>query len=413
MSEKILLALNTLDPKILWPNGWSLEKKWLKRHFKLVGESIGSLSYKDFCKKNKPALDHPFIHNEFYDLIALDDITDSQNYIYPININSKNNDLGVCTIHLPPRVIKDAQDGKCKILFNELWEGHGASFNYQKLFKEVIEYYNVPVNSIGFADNNQLSKDFFKKHGLHAFSFLFFEFKADGNETFEIAKEHCDNIIQKDTDLPYKFLNLNRVCKPHRSIIAQEMCLKYNDKSLWSYTTTDINSVTEHLGWFGSKKKFIKSLPKIIDVDQAVNDNSVNFEMQKQAYINIVTESLFDRDHTVFYSEKTFKPIASGQPFILVATANSLPKLRELGYQTYNGLINEHYDTIENPKARIKEVIKEINRLSNMTQNEFNNLMSECYKISKYNIGVMQKRVSENRTYNELKNNIIEWQKSS
>ena len=47
-----------------------------------------------------------------------------------------------------------------------------------------------------------------------------------------------------------------------------------------------------------------------------------------------------------------------------------------------------------------------------MTQDEFENLMSRCYKISKHNVNVMQKRVLENYTYNKLKDNIIQWQKT-
>ena len=135
--------------------------------------------------------------------------------------------------------------------------------------------------------------------------------------------------------------------------------------------------------------------------------------MQKQAYINIITESVFTHHSTVFYTEKIFKPIATGQPFILIGTSNSLSRIRELGYRTYNGLINEYYDTVEDPTVRIIEIINEINRLSNMPKDEFKKLMIECYKISKYNIDIMQKRVLENHTYNELKNNIIRWQNNS
>ena len=371
--KKLIFALNTLDPNVI------------------------------------PS--HPFIHNDLYDLVELDKV--DRNYIYPISINPSHSRIGVSSIHLSKKVITDACNGNCKILFNELWEGHGASFNYQNLFKEIIEYYKIPSNSLGFADGNQLNESFFKKHNLHGFSFLFFEHKANGIKVFKKAKKHCDEVIQQTATLPYRFLNLNRVPKLHRSIIAQEMFLNHNSKSLWSYTTTDVDNVSNHLMSYGGNDLFINMLPKIIDVDNTVNDNSVNFEIQKQAYINIITESIFDKTSTVFHTEKIFKPIATGQPFILVGTPNSLLKLRQLGYRTYNNLINEHYDTIEDPKARIKEIIKEINRLSSMTQNEFSNLMSECYKISKHNISVMQKRVLENHTYNELKNNIIRWQNNS
>jgi hypothetical protein len=55
-------------------------------------------------------------------------------------------------------------------------------------------------------------------------------------------------------------------------------------------------------------------------------------------------------------TEKTFKAIALEMPFVLVAPYGSLAYLREYGFQTFSPYIDESYDLIEDPVARIEAV---------------------------------------------------------
>lgn len=73
--------------------------------------------------------------------------------------------------------------------------------------------------------------------------------------------------------------------------------------------------------------------------------------------IEVVLETLFD-DSRWHLTEKSLRPIACGQPFILAATPGSLEYLRSYGFQTFAGIIDESYDQESDPVKRLEKIIK-------------------------------------------------------
>ena len=100
--------------------------------------------------------------------------------------------------------------------------------------------------------------------------------------------------------------------------------------------------------------------------------------------IEIVLETLFD-DSRHHLTEKTLRPIACGRPFILAATPGSLQYLKHYGFKTFDGLIDETYDTIVNPRKRLEAIAQEMQRISCLTQNEKKVLWSKLYTIAEQN----------------------------
>ena len=82
-------------------------------------------------------------------------------------------------------------------------------------------------------------------------------------------------------------------------------------------------------------------------------------DLYEDSYFNIVLETMIDIDNSggQFITEKTFKPIFNNQFFIAVSSHNHMAHLRELGYQTFGRVIDEHYDTIENNQERFEAVL--------------------------------------------------------
>lgn len=83
----------------------------------------------------------------------------------------------------------------------------------------------------------------------------------------------------------------------------------------------------------------------------------------KRSGIEVVLETLFD-DSRWHLTEKTLRPIACGTPFILAAAAGSLRYLRSYGFETFDGLINEEYDNIADPKQRLTAIVNEMERIA-------------------------------------------------
>jgi hypothetical protein len=77
----------------------------------------------------------------------------------------------------------------------------------------------------------------------------------------------------------------------------------------------------------------------------------------------VVLETLFD-DERLHLTEKILRPIAVGQPFVLAATHGSLEYLRGYGFKTFDGVIDESYDTIEDPATRLAAIVQVMKDIS-------------------------------------------------
>jgi hypothetical protein len=56
-------------------------------------------------------------------------------------------------------------------------------------------------------------------------------------------------------------------------------------------------------------------------------------------------------------TEKTFKPIAMGMPFVIVGTQGSLRYLRSYGFKTFGDLWDESYDDKSDYTTRIDKLV--------------------------------------------------------
>ena len=122
------------------------------------------------------------------------------------------------------------------------------------------------------------------------------------------------------------------------------------------------------------------------------------------AGIEVVLETLFD-DSRWHLTEKTLRPIACGQPFLLMATAGSLQYLQQYGFETFGELIDETYDQIVNPRQRLQAVIAEMARIAALPQESKTQLFAAMNTIALRN----QQRFFNglhDQVINEYKNNM-------
>ena len=136
--------------------------------------------------------------------------------------------------------------------------------------------------------------------------------------------------------------------------------------------------------------EFIKEGPFFCDdlSSQARNDYSVLAEhFYDDSYFNIVLETFIDVDSSngQFITEKTLKPILNNQPFIVVAEYNHMKHLRELGYETFNGIFDESYDAIENTQERFESVMRLSEELISLPLEELHDIYTKAVPILEHN----------------------------
>ncbi len=88
------------------------------------------------------------------------------------------------------------------------------------------------------------------------------------------------------------------------------------------------------------------------------------FDESAESLLYLVTETVYTgRRHHL--TEKTFKPIALGMPFVIVGTCGSLEYLRSYGFRTFEGIWDESYDQAndEDRIARIASLLRSLDEL--------------------------------------------------
>lgn len=84
---------------------------------------------------------------------------------------------------------------------------------------------------------------------------------------------------------------------------------------------------------------------------------------------SIVAET--DHDNTLsFFSEKTAKPMLARRLFVVFSGCKFLHNLRQVGFQTFNSIIDESYDLIEDDSARYAAAFEQVKLLCSMDQQE-------------------------------------------
>jgi hypothetical protein len=119
--------------------------------------------------------------------------------------------------------------------------------------------------------------------------------------------------------------------------------------------------------------------------------------------IEIVLETLFDDDR-LHLTEKTLRPIACGKPFLLCGTAGSLQYLREYGFETFAGLIDESYDAIIDSQKRLDAIIQEMKRIATLDASDKQVLYAKLQEIAQRN---------KQRFFNGLFDQVIEEYKTN
>jgi hypothetical protein len=89
------------------------------------------------------------------------------------------------------------------------------------------------------------------------------------------------------------------------------------------------------------------------------------FDQSAESLLYLVTETVATgRRHHL--TEKTFKPIAMGMPFVIVGTQGSLRYLRSYGFKTFGDLWDESYDDEPDDSRRIEKIAHTLKLLDDL-----------------------------------------------
>jgi hypothetical protein len=107
------------------------------------------------------------------------------------------------------------------------------------------------------------------------------------------------------------------------------------------------------------------------------------FDESAESLLYLVTETVAT-GRRLHLTEKTFKPIALGMPFVIVGTQGSLKYLRSYGFRTFEGIWDESYDDAEDD-VRIERITSLLRSLDELSPEGKQDLFEQCREVIDHN----------------------------
>jgi len=191
------------------------------------------------------------------------------------------------------------------------------------------------------------------------------------------------------------YINLNRTVREHR-VILLDMLLKNNLKdcgyNTWAGAAWGPNfKLTNGMYW----KEYLDLFPAIeehkpydiLDIEDIEAENptcDIPVEHCMKSFLYIVTETHVNNS-SMFISEKTYKPMRIGLPFIILGNVGTLKALKELGFKTFSEWIDESYDLDLPLEERCSIIVKEIKKFAEMTKEQRLHIRGSMFPVIKHN----------------------------
>lgn len=131
----------------------------------------------------------------------------------------------------------------------------------------------------------------------------------------------------------------------------------------------------------------------------------IDVDDSNMSAVHIVAETLFHTNKT-HLTEKIFKPMVMSQPFVIFGPPNSLAYLKRYGFQTFDCVWNEEYDTEVDAQRRMDKALDLIYSIASMTRMEFIELYEKILPILDHNRRWFYSDDFRNMLLDELESNM-------
>jgi len=202
------------------------------------------------------------------------------------------------------------------------------------------------------------------------------------------------NTVSRDLPKPKHIICFNSRSNDERLAAAGYLYTNYREKCYLSFLHNKRSFAIEepmmHLA-----KNFIS--PKKFNLFK----QAIPFSLEKglresieDSYFMLMFETNIVRSGCQQISEKTYRPILAGIPFMLWGSQGGiLAHLRKMGFKTFSPFIDEAYD---NPKysyiERYVRLINEVSRICSLDTHGIESLYQQCVPMVKHNFTVLESR---------------------
>lgn len=289
-------------------------------------------------------------------------------------------------------------DPNTYFVFDASTEGFSPfkNFFFHNLY-ESCRLHNVNPEKIIFVSTNmkdpvnleRYNRDNNIQNSLKVFCFLSFkkmiQDMVEDTYGFDFDSNTAFAHFQKQAKAQYNSvygLSLSRVNREHRSLahylLKSSNLDKYFDISQDFLSEQEVFHTSKH---FCLGQKFVdwaRTLPLTIDTEDFETNHALalNSHLHDSTLFQIVNETHVKDWHgtSMFFSEKTFRPIAHMQPFVIFGQRGCNRFLEQKGFKLFHESFDYAFDDIYDTKKRYLAIIDTcedlINRLKKMSKQE-------------------------------------------
>jgi len=218
----------------------------------------------------------------------------------------------------------------------------------------------------------------------------------------------AQNVDWQTVPMTAKFTVLMRRASESRCYLAKQLLDKFNTRDMIMTLGTSPWQDSDNF------KDIIKPYAYPIVVDHVVSEHPFNLipnhEIFYQAPVQLVVESSNEIDslswNSIFITEKSFKALSWYQFPVWFAVPGLVGKLKNMGFDLFDDIIDHGYDIEPNPWIRMTKVIIEIEKLYNKDTNK---LRQKLWPRLESNAAIVNKiHINARKTYKTQTNRLTD-----
>ncbi len=308
----------------------------------------------------------------------------------------------------PEEILLRIREGTAKIILSWPLE----SFVEDSIFSLIHNYfksYNIDLTSIIYLNccpnGAEIYESFCKRNNIDknriSMEYIPWYMYDKSNRSFPYATGKKSKL----------FFTLNRRMHEHRSLFVMLM-QKENllDKFYMSFpkyhvgtNETFYKKVSGYVPLFSKYgitledvKRADEIMPMVLDVDNwnpyplPITSNELR-PFYEKSLISVVSETYF-YSKVIHLTEKTFKPIVNHHPFIMISAPNTLKTIKSFGFRTFDNIIDESYDSIEDHNDRFDAILSIIRHLSSWNKKQISKATEAIKDAVEYNYELLRTR---------------------
>jgi len=290
---------------------------------------------------------------------------------------------------IPERTFELLRQQKMRLVISFMHEGFELDMHSWLLtIHQLFDKYNLNKTHrfliFGNIKSPEMYSNFVKKYNItNPFNAVFGVDYFQRGYRVDYTEGNYGNCVDTiNYDKEKDFLNYNGALRPNRMLLVSELKRRNLEQNgfvsfVGRYNTGDLSGQEWHCEKTlrenrGTSKQiaYVKNYinnwePQYIDAqveDLERNDRAFDLTHYEKSYFSLVSETLTKPG--IFVTEKTFKPIAIGHPFMIYGCKGILEYLRSQGYKTFSNLFDETYDKVDNEVIRLNLILDEIEKFS-------------------------------------------------